>query len=197
MTCRQFLILVTVSLGVALAAPAGALAIGGNYVIAGGTAYQQQQVRQALAVSAFDWSIVPAQVTVTIGGVQTSESVPGQIWLSSKLLNSGQFSWGVVQHEYAHQVDFFLFDPSSRMKLLSLLGGTDWCYEVSGLAHDQHGCERFASSLAWAYWPVPQNCMRPGASSMESAALTPSAFRSLMAGLLGRPQPELFMRSGR
>jgi hypothetical protein len=185
---RLALVLVS-ALAAPLAAPAAALALGGNYVIEGGTAYQQQQVRQALAVSAFDWGVVPAQITITIGSGGTSESVPGQIWVSGKLLNAGRFSWGVVQHEYAHQVDFFLFDDATRADLTSLLGARDWCYEVPGLRHDQQGCERFASTLAWSYWPVPENCMRPTAAGDESAAMAPAAFRALLAGLLPQPQP--------
>jgi hypothetical protein len=197
MTCHRILIPLLAAFAAALVIPTGAFAIGGNYVISGGTDYQQQQVRQALAVSTFDWSVVPAKVTITIGGSQSSESVPGQIWISSKLLNSGQFSWGVVQHEYAHQVDFFLFDDATRASLELLLGANDWCYEVSGLQHAQHGCERFASTLAWAYWPSSQNCMRPAGSNSESAAMAPAAFRAVVARLLGQPQPDLLVRTGR
>jgi hypothetical protein len=176
------------ALAAALACPAGALAIGGNYVISGGTPYEQQQVRQALAVSSFNWSVVSAQVTISIGPDQAPESVPGQISLSANLLDSGAFSWGVVQHEYAHQVDFFLFNDATRANLTSLLGARDWCHEVVGLKHEQHGCERFASTLAWSYWPVPENCMKPTTSNGESAAMRPSAFRSLMASLLRQPE---------
>jgi hypothetical protein len=187
---RIFLVLLA-AFACSLAAPAGALAIGGDYVIAGGTPYQQQQVRQALAISAFDWSVVPVQITITIGNTQTSEASLGEIWLSGSLLNSGRFSWGVVQHEYAHQVDFYLLNDTTRTSLTSLLGARDWCFEQPGLRHDQHGCERFASTLAWSYWPVSENCMRPTAASDESAAMAPAAFRALMAGVLGRPQPLL------
>ena len=184
------------TLASALASPAAALAIGGHYVIVGGTPYEQQQVRQALAVSAFDWSVVPAQITVTIGAPQNSDATPGQIWLSDRLLDTGRFSWGVVQHEYAHEVDFFLLDAAKRTALTSLLGASDWCYEVSGLRHDQQGCERFASTLAWAYWPDADNCMRPSPSTDESAAMAPAAFRALMSSMLGIAQPQL-MRAAR
>ena len=47
---------------------ARAEAAGGNYVFDGGTQYEQQQVRQALAASSFNWSVVPGQVTVHIRG---------------------------------------------------------------------------------------------------------------------------------
>ena len=91
-------------------------------MLAGGTPYQQQQVRQALAASAFDWSVVPATITITIGKGQVSEATSGQISLSGSLLNAGRFSWGVVQHEYAHQVDFLLFNDATRASLTSLSG---------------------------------------------------------------------------
>ena len=90
-----------------------ALAAGGNYVH-GGTAKQQGQVKAALNASAFDWSLVPQQIVVHIAPGIPSEATFGNIWLDSNLLDSGIFAWGVVQHEYAHQVDFFLLDDAKR-----------------------------------------------------------------------------------
>jgi hypothetical protein len=58
---------------------------------------------------------------------------------------------------------------------------------VPGLAHAQYGCERFASTLAWAYWPNPANSMRAGSVRDESAALAPAAFRALMTIMVGAP----------
>lgn len=174
----------------ALGSSGGALAAGGNYVFAGGTAYEQQQVRQALAISAFDWSVVPAQITIHIAENVDSEATPGQIWLDSALLDSGEFSWGVVQHEYAHQVEFELFDDATRARLDTLLGGVVWYPTIAGLKHEQYGCERFASTLAWAYWPSTQNSMKPTSSPTdESAAMPPAQFRALMASLLGVADP--------
>ena len=63
--------------------------------------------------------------------------------------------------EYAHQVDFFVLDPSRRAVLQQRLGASAWCYEVSGLAHGANGCERFTSMVAWAYWPSKDNSYRP------------------------------------
>jgi hypothetical protein len=168
-----------------LGASSPAWASGGNYVFAGGTPYEQSQVRQALGVSSFNWSIVPAQITIEIAPGLVSEAVPGTISLDANLLDTGELSWGVVQHEYAHEVDFTLFDSAIHAELQSLLGAADWCYEVPGLTHAQQGCERFASTLAWAYWPVAENCMRPGEVGGESAAMPPAAFRALMTALLG------------
>jgi hypothetical protein len=168
----------------ALALVHGAHAAGGNYVFDGGSRSEQDQVRHALDASSFDWSLVPVQVVVHIAADVETEASPGQIWLASSLLDSGEFSWGVVQHEYAHQVDFFLLDAAARQELLQQLGGSDWCYEVPNLPHGAHGCERFASTLAWAYWQSPENCMRPQSPTDESAAMAPSAFRALLKSLI-------------
>jgi hypothetical protein len=181
---RRVLTVVLVQL-CCFALAAAAHAGGGDYTIAGGTLDQRRQVRDALEASSFNWSIVRQHVTITIAPRGTSEAVPGEIFLDAELLGTGTFSWGVVQHEYAHQVDFMLFDDEDRQKLETALGGTDWCYGVEGLRHDQYGCERFASTLAWAYWQSPLNSMKPRDAGSESAAMTPAAFRSLIVDLLG------------
>ncbi|MHB8642869.1 MAG: hypothetical protein ACYDA3_08295 [Gaiellaceae bacterium] len=166
---------------------ASAAAAGGNYVFAGGTAKQQAQVTGALNASAFDWSLVPAKITVHIAPGIATEATAGDIWLDANLLDAGIFSWGTVQHEYAHEVDFFLLDGAKRQLLQSLIGGKDWCYGVSGLAHSQYGCERFASTLAWAYWPSTSNTMKPASSTDEAAAMSPAKFRTLLSSLIGAP----------
>lgn len=153
----------------------------------GGSAKEQNTVKQALNASAFDWSLVPHQIVVHIAPSISSEATFGEIWLDSNLLDAGIFSWGVVQHEYAHQVDFFLLDDAKRQALQTALGGRDWCYTVLGLAHEQYGCERFASTLAWAYWPNAQNSMKPGGAKDESAAMAPAKFRQLMGIMIGAP----------
>lgn len=164
-----------------------AAAGGGDYVFAGGTARQQAQVKLALNASAFDWSLVPRQIVIHVAQGIDSEATLGHIWLDANLLNSGVFSWGVVQHEYAHQVDFFLLDDAKRQALNALLGGSDWCYGVAGLAHDQYACERFASTLAWAYWPSAQNSMKPASAKDESAAMEASSFRQVLGVMIGAP----------
>ncbi|MGH2922337.1 MAG: hypothetical protein ACRDKU_09750 [Gaiellaceae bacterium] len=169
----------------ALALSGNAQAAGGNYVVDGGTAKQRGQVKAALNASAFNWSVVPAQIKIHVARVGQSKAVPGEIWIDSQLLNSGRFAWGVVQHEYAHQVDFFLFDTATRSLLATLLGGKAWCWETAGLKHDEYGCERFASTLAWAYWPAKDSAMRPDSKSSESASMAPARFRTLMAQILG------------
>jgi len=188
---NQGMKLVGLVLGLFLATAGSALASGGNYLITGGNGYEQQQVRQALDASSFDWGVVPGPVQITITPEPNSEAVPGQIFLDPSLLDSGEFSWGVVQHEYAHEVDFALLDGPAHAQLEQALHGTAWCYEdtpSTALAHNQYGCERFASTLAWAYWQSPENCMKPSEVSGESGAMAPAAFRALLASLLGKPQ---------
>ena len=55
------------------------------------------------------------------------------------------------------------------------------------MAHEQYGCERFASTLAWAYWPNAQNSMKPSSAKDESAAMGPARFRQLMGIMIGAP----------
>jgi len=169
----------------ALALTGNAQAAGGNYLVDGGTAKQRAQVKAALNASAFDWSLVPAQIKIHVAPVGESKAVPGEIWIDNQLLNSGRFALGVVQHEYAHQVDFYLLNPTIRSQLANLIGGKAWCWETAGLNHNEYGCERFASTLAWAYWPAKDSAMRPDSTNSESAAMAPARFRSLMAQLLG------------
>jgi hypothetical protein len=164
----------------ALALTGQAQARGGNYVFDGGSAKQRTQVRSALNTSSFNWSLVPAQIKIHIAPVGQSYATRGEIWLDTKLLNAGRFSWAVVQDEYAHQVDFYLFDAATRTRLNALLGGKDWCYGVSGLRHDEYGCERFVSTLVWSYWPSRSNTYKPDSKSSESAAMAPAKFRALM-----------------
>jgi hypothetical protein len=167
--------------------PGSALAGGGTYVFDGGTASEQQQVRAGLDASSFDWSVVPARITIHIQrGLAGSYAVPGQIWLDADLLDSGRFSWGVVQMEYAHQVHFLLLDDEQRAFLTTALGAKAWCWERAGLSHGENACERFAATLAWAYWPSKDNAMSPGSRNDESAAMAPAPFRALLAQLLAK-----------
>lgn len=177
---------VAVSLLAALALAGAAQAAGGDYVFDGGTPRQQKTVRAALQASAFDWSLVPARVTIHIEpGLDGSHARPGHIWLDTDLVDAGRFSWAVVQDEYAHQIDFFLFDGAMRERVNRELGGRDWCYGVAGLRHSDYGCERFSSTLVWSYWPSRQNAYRPASRHDESAAMRPARFRALMSELLG------------
>jgi hypothetical protein len=170
----------------ALALPGQAFARGGDYGFQGGTQAQQAQVRQALDASAFDWGVIPARVTVHIGDVGISHAQPGHVYLDGQLLQAGRFSWATVQDEFAHQVDFFLLDDATRTQLTRTLGARDWCYGVEGLAHSEYGCERFASTLVWAFWPSKDNAYRPANPNDESAAMAPARFRALVSGLLRR-----------
>lgn len=170
----------------ALALAQGAYAGGGSYVVMGGTRAEQAQVKAALDASSFDFSLVPTTVTIHVARGIAPYSTPGQVWLDADLLDAGRLAWGVVQHEYAHQVDFALLDDAARARLGAALGTGTWCYgDAQPLRHDQYGCERFASTLAWVYWPSPDNCMRPAALGVESGAITAGAFRALLVTVLG------------
>jgi hypothetical protein len=171
---------------IALVVTPRADASGGHYAFSGGTSYERAQVRQALRVSAFDWSLVEPLVTVRIAPGLPSVAIPGRISLDARLLDAGEFSWGVVQHEYAHQVDFLLLDDETRAPFAASLGGQTWSHDVVGLPHAAYGCERFASTLAWAYWPSAQNSMRPLWRGDESAAMKPARFRALLGKVLAQ-----------
>ncbi len=163
-----------------------ARASGGTYHFDGGSAYERSQVRQALAVSRFNWSIVPADITIHIARAVDTHSVKGNIYLDAGLLDAGQFSWGTVQDEFSHQVDFFLFTPSIRAQLQSALGAKAWCYENPAFqAHADQGCERFTSMVPWAYWQSKNNAYRPASKTDESASMQPAKFRALLDRLLG------------
>jgi len=164
-----------------------ALAGGGSFAFAGGTPKEQATVHAALEASSFSWSLIPSTITINIGPYGDSYSTYGQVYLDASLLDSGRFAWGVIQHELGHQVDFFLLDDGKRAQLLQLLGGKDWCYSVSGLQHSDYGCERFASELAWAYWPSPDNSMKPSRSNNEGGAIPVAQFRAVLAQLIGAP----------
>jgi hypothetical protein len=185
---RTPVILLTTSILGLLAFAPNALAGGGSYVFSGGTPKEQATVSGALEASNFDWSLIPATIGIHIGPYDgDSYSARGNVYLDETLLDSGRFAWGVVQHEMGHQVDFFLLDDVKRARLLKLLGGKDWCYSISGLKHSDHGCERFASELAWAYWQSPDNTMRPTSVSDEAAAMPVALFRAVLSELIGAP----------
>jgi hypothetical protein len=172
----------------ALAFAASASAAGGRYTVSGGTADQRAQVLLALEVSTFDWDIVRRPVAIHITRGTATASSPGHIWLGSAVLDLGEFSWGIVQREYARQVDQLALDEQARATLLRRLGAKAWCGDA-GLPRSAYGCERFAAMLAWAYWPSPQNVLRPTSRSDASAAMPATRFRALLERLLGVRDP--------
>lgn len=189
-TAFRSLLAALAALVTALSLAGGAEAAGGSYSFVGGTPAQRQQVRAALEASSFPWGIVPGTVVVEIAPGVASQAVPGWIRLDAGLLDSGVFSWGIVQHEYAHQVDFLVLAPAARAVLARELGGTAWCWaDRADLAHDAYGCERFASVLAWAYWRSPDNALAPEGPGSESAALAPGRFKALLGRLLAGDIP--------
>src|SRR5258708_26811055 len=170
----------------ALAIAGHAWAAGGNYAFDGGTPFERLQVEKGLNASAFDWDMVRGPVTIHIKpGLASSHSTPGQIWLDANVLDQGTFSWGVVQAEYAQQVHMSLLDATMRAQLTGLLGGQQWCYENPALPRGANACERFAATLAWAYWPSSQNSMEPAGRDDWSASMDPAAFRVPLRGMIG------------
>ena len=171
---------------VALSAAGAAAAGGGRYTIDGGTPQEREQVRLALDASAFDWSIVP-QVAIHIGRGLPSTASTGSFSLDADLLDAGRFSWGVVQHEYAHELDLLVLTDADRARLAQALGGTAW-WPTAGSDHGALTCERFAAALAWAYWPSSDNVMAPESQDDEAASMAPSAFRALLAAVVASHQ---------
>lgn len=181
--------LLLLTLAAALALPASAGARGGDYGFRGGTPQQQRQVRAALDASAFDWGVVRERITIHIGpGLRTS-ALPGHVWLDAHLVDSGRFGWASIQDEYAHQVHFLRFDSTEHRLLTTALGARDWCYADGSLRHADYGCERFASTLVWSFWPSKHNAYRPTSARDESAAMAPGRFRALVTDLLGIDNP--------
>jgi hypothetical protein len=170
-----------VAAALALTAAPPAVAAGGSYVFAGGTPAEQGQVRRALDASSFDFGRLPQRITVHIGRGTVSSATPGDVYLDAGLLDAGRFAWGVVQHEFAHQVDFFLLDDPDREQLRAQFGVASWW---AGATHAQVGCERFASNFAWAFWPVAANVMRPRSVQDEAGSIGPAAFRAELYALL-------------
>jgi hypothetical protein len=109
-------------------------------------------VRNALETSAFDSSLVPEPVSIQIVDCGCAGARPGVIVLDEALLESTSYgrayTWGIVQHEYAHQVWWFALDDARRSFLQEKLGGANLCHEQAGLPHDAYACERFTSTLA-------------------------------------------------
>jgi hypothetical protein len=173
--------------------PSNAFGGGGNYVFNGGSEAARNQVRAALDASSFDWGVVRDTVTIRIVNCGCTGARPGLIVLDEQLLAAAPYgrayTWGLVQHEYAHQVWDLGLDDYTRALLRERLGATDLCYEQPGVPHDDHACERFAATLAWAYWPAAGNPER------EGRAMGGPRFRRLLAHLLG--VPDAVQRRGR
>jgi hypothetical protein len=177
--CKRLLIQLSVVAATLAIAPA-AFASGGNYAFDGGTKAEQAQVTAALNVSAFPWGIVPGPVVIHIAANVESSAAPNQIWLDANLLDAGRFAWGVVQHEYAHQVDFALLDTATRAQLHGILGGAAWSGPEG---HSNLDCERFADLVAWSYWASNDNVMKPLGTQDEGGEVTPTVFRAALAAI--------------
>jgi hypothetical protein len=178
---------IVILLALALALPANALAVGGSYGFDGATAAERSTVRAALNASSFDWGVVPQRITIHVGAYGVSRSTPQHIWLDRRLLAAGRFAWATVMDEYAHQVDYLVLDAERREVLQQRLRASAWCYEREGVVHSANGCERFASMVAWAYWPSKDNSYSPRSRADESAAMPAAEFRQLLSTMVGAP----------
>jgi hypothetical protein len=129
----------------------------------GGTPWQRTEVKRALAASSFPWSVLPP-IEVRIAAGAATQALPGVVILDANLVDMGSFSWGVIQHEFAHQLDFLMLDDAGRKSLQRILGGQAWCWHEVGyeVAHGYLGCERFASTVAWTFWQSAENALQPG-----------------------------------
>lgn len=97
---------------------ARAQAAGGVYVIEGGSAEAQATVRAALDVSRFDFSRIPEPITIRITRCGCAGAKPGLIVLDEDVVLDTslgrKYAWGLIQHEYSHQVDYSLFQDDDR-----------------------------------------------------------------------------------
>jgi hypothetical protein len=147
-----------------------ASAAGGTYTVTGGTPAEQATVHAALNASSFNWSLLPQTIQVTIEPGAGDYATPGKVSIDPQLLDMGTFAWAVVQHEFAHQIDFLLLTDPER-----------------ALPHASYSCERFASLLAWAYWSSSQNSLRPNSATDEAGGMPAPAFRALLSQMLNIP----------
>jgi hypothetical protein len=176
-----------VALLASLALAGTAQAAGGDYVIELRSPEAQATVRAALDASRFNFDRIPAQITIRISHCGCAGAREGIIVLDESVVLDtslgARYSWGLIQHEYAHQIDYFLFQDDDRAAVRRTLGGKDWCYEVGGLAHDEHGCERFADVFSWAFWPTQDNVLRADAKAI-APGMTAKAARRFVNRLL-------------
>lgn len=174
---------------IALALPLSqsASAAGGNYTVTGGTPAEQATVRAALNASSFNWSLLPQTIEVTIEAGAGDYATPGKVSIDPQLLDMGTFGWAVVQHEFAHQIDFLLLTDSDRARLAQAIGGAQWFPSGAPLPHSSYSCERFASLVAWAYWSSAENSLRPNSPADEAGGMPAPAFRALLSQMLNVP----------
>lgn len=185
---------------VALAALVAALTLAGTAAAAdvrfdGGTPFEQQQVTQALASWRVDTSSLPT-ITVHVvppsdphlgNGAAAGYSIPGDVWLSSYWLDFGQAGWGFVQHEFGHELDYYVLTDAQRAELMKLFGASTWCDHSQ--PYTERACEWFASELSWAFWPTQTNLQDPGTTNGLSGHVDPAKLRALIESF-GLAQPQ-------
>jgi hypothetical protein len=192
MRARRHLVLLVALVALALPGAAGAADVALEF--SGGSDAARAEVLAALDASAFDWSLIGRPVTVQIYACGCAGSRPGVVVVDETMLAASPYgrayTWGIVQHEFAHQVWWYALDDGRRSQFQTLLGGADLCYEQPGLPHDAHACELFASTLGWAYWPVAGNPMQ------AEKVMGARQFRRLLSRMLGVSPRLSFTRVG-
>jgi hypothetical protein len=156
----------------------------------GGTQAEQGQVRAGLDASSFNWGMIPGPIVVHIRRGVDSHAVPDEVWFDANLLDAGRYSWGVVQHEFAHELDYTVLTDAMRAQLHTLLGGESW-WSTDAEAHCQADSERFADLVSWAYWTTRDNVLRPAGAADEGGQVSPAQFRAALAALLPQAQLEV------
>jgi len=90
-----------------------------------------------------------------------------------------RFARALIVGSGATLVDFSLLTDPMRSHLQTLLGGSSWWDGP----HDSIACERFADAVSWAYWPSPDNVLRP---DRPVAAQLRAMLSVLLPGASGR-----------
>ena len=99
-------------------------------------------------------------------------------------LEASSFDWSLLPGSIAIHI---VHGEPSRSLPHRIWFDADLLESVPGLAHDEYGCERFASTLAWSFWPSRENSMHPTHRGDESAAMAPAMFRTLISKLMIGP----------
>ena len=129
---------------------------------------QQATVRAALEVSSFDWSVLPARSSSTSRRSAAPTPRPATS-TSTARCSTPAASRGASSSTSSHTRSTSSSSTTrsarrSTQRSAAATGAT----ASPGLAHSAYGCERFASELAWAYWPSADNSMSPAATHGES-----------------------------
>ena len=186
-TCFARLVLAATLLALVLPGSAVATSAGAYVAFDGGSVRERAQVRAALQTSSFDWAVVQQQTTVHIGTYGTSYSTPGHVWLDARPAPHGQASRGRPSWTSSPTRSTSSCSTSRAARSSGEASGPRPGATSSPSRPLALGRERFASMVAWAYWPSKENAYRPRSRTDETAAMPAPAFRALLADLIGAP----------